>query len=207
MNQLDLIILVAYIITVVLVLRQAIASVNKMTELEFSDEGLQGALKRYELSEQLDISFKLPDPYPMGEQPKAMLLIVTNHLERAVFIDWDRSTFTDTKGRSRRVIRLVPYKGSEAISAQVYSPIPPGKTIQEAITAEDSLEYDGDALKAQKPIVDIEKPEKFAEGDTVGFSLWLVIHMQETEDLDDWTCILPCDFIVRRCLWTDSLPF
>ena len=45
------------------------------------------------------------------------------------------------------------------------------------------------------------------EDESVDFSLWLVVHLQETDTLDDRTCVLPCEFTVRRCPWTDSLPF
>ncbi|MGB3612231.1 MAG: hypothetical protein WBA10_00450 [Elainellaceae cyanobacterium] len=205
MNQLDLIILVVYTITVVLVLQRAIASMNKMSTIAFNKDSLQEALKGCNLSGRLGISFALPGRYPLAEQPKALTVVIANKLERAVFVDWDRSTFTDARGRSRRVIRLSPYKDSEmSISSQVFSPIPPGQVIQETITAEDALVKDGSGLKPKKPLVSVKKLE---EGETIGFSLWLVLRLQETEELDDRTCILPCEFIVQRCPWTDSLPF
>lgn len=204
MNQLDLIILVVYTLTVILVLRRAIDSVDQVTAIAFDKGALQQSLKERKLAGKLGVSFALPGRYPLGSQPKQLTVIISNKLERAVYVDWDRSTFTDLEGRSRRVIRVSPYKGVEADAPQVLSPIPPGRSIQETITAEDTLVRDGNGLQVKKPLINLKKLD---EGESVDFSLWLVLHLEETETLDDRTCILPCGFTVRRCPWTDSLPF
>ncbi len=204
MNQIDLIILVVYTITVILVLKRAIESVDQVTAIAFNKAALQEALKERKLAGKLGVSFALPGRYPLGSQPKELAVIIANKLERAIYIDWDRSTFTDLKGRSRRVIRLSSNKGAQINAPQVLSPIPPGRTLEEKITAEDTLVRDGDGVKVKKPLINIKR---LAEEESVNFSLWLVVHLQETDEFDDRTCVLPCEFTVRRCPWTDSLPF
>ena len=63
---------------------------------------------------------------------------------------------------------------------------------------------DGDTVAPQKPLVGIKK---LSVGESITFSLWLAIYLSETDDADDRRYILPCDFKVTRCPWTDSLPF
>ncbi|MEO0409485.1 MAG: hypothetical protein AAF289_19250 [Cyanobacteria bacterium P01_A01_bin.135] len=204
MNQLDILILVIYTITVILVLKKAIASVDQVTTIDIDTSDMQAMLEENDLADKLKVGFALPNRTPLGKQPTTITVVIANQLDRAVFVDWDRSTFNDTKGRSRRVIRLSPYRGAETISSQVFSPIPPGQTLQEKITAEDTLVRDGDSIKAQKPLVAIKKLDV---NESITFSLWLVIRLAETDTKDDRIHILPSEFKVTRCPWTDSLPF
>ncbi|MGF1513569.1 MAG: hypothetical protein ACFB5Z_07740 [Elainellaceae cyanobacterium] len=215
MNQLDLIILVAYTIIVILVLQRAIHSVDNRMNILLNKDVLQQSLEERRLAGKLDIAFKPPsDGYPIESPPQELSLAITNSSERPIYVDWDRSSFTafdwDKKasryreGRARRIVRFSPYKGLESVTRQVLSPIPPNSTLKEDITAEDTLVRDGDGLKLDSSLFKIEKLD---EGESLDFWLYLVVYLQETETEDDRTCVLPCKFTVLRRPWVDSLPF
>ncbi len=227
MSQLDLLILVVYTITVMIVMVRAIESLDKKTQVDFNDTRLQERLKQYELDGKLKIKFKFEDRYSINEQPSQLAITIENKSDDAVYVDWDRSTIADLDGRSRRTIRLTPYGSPDLSKAQVDTVVPPGSSVQETITAESCLapdELSPEILKPSKPLLDIndlqkagikskEKKELYEdfmnEKTTLEFPLWLVFQFGELESLrrGDRLYVVPCDIITRKMPWTDSLPW
>lgn len=227
MSQLDLLILVVYTITVIIVMIRAIESLDQKTKVDFNDTRFQERLKQYELDGKLKVKFKFEDRYSINEQPSQLNITIENKSNDAIYVDWDRSTIADLDGRSRRAIRLTPYGSPDLSKAQVDTVVPPGSRVQEAITAESCLapdELNPEILKPSEPLLDINGLQKAGikskekkklyedfmdEKRTLTFPLWLVFQFGELESLHrgDRFYVVPCDIVTRKMPWTDSLPW
>jgi hypothetical protein len=227
MSQLDLLILVVYTITVIIVMIRAIESLDQKTKVDFNDTRFQERLKQYELDSKLKVKFKFEDRYSINEQPSKLAITIENKSNDAIYVDWDRSTIADLEGRSRRAIRLTPYGSPDLSKAQVDTVVPPGSRVQETITAESCLapdELNPEILNPSKPLLDINALQKAGikskekkklyedfmdEKITLTFPLWLVFQFGELESSHrgDRLYVVPCDIVTRKMPWTDSLPW
>lgn len=213
MSQLDLLILIVYAITTFYVLSRAIESLDAKIKVDFNQARLNATLEKYDLAGKINIKVPIKNRYGLTDHPKALsLTIVNKSSEDTLYIDWDRSSITDIGGRSRRVIRLTPYKSPDLSHPQVFSVVPPGQSISETVTAEDVLKPDPDndgALVPAKPLLQIPGGALSGPNDTIRYALWLVCQISEqgSADRGDRLYILPCEFIARKMPWTDSLPW
>ncbi len=227
MSQLDLLILVVYTLTVIIVMVRAIESLDQKTKVEFKDARFKEKLEQYELADKVTIKFGFEGRYSMSQQPNQLAITVENKSDDIIYIDWDRSSIADLDGRSRRVIRLTPYGSPDLSKAQAYTVVAPGSSIKEAITAESSLTADEthpDILKPTKPLLDIAGLQKAGEKSkdkkklhkdfieekvSLTFPVWIVMQIGEISSVHrgDRLYILPCDIVTTKVPWTDSLPW
>lgn len=227
MSQLDLLILVFYTITVILVVTRAIESLDKKTTIAFNETRFNEKLTQYELGDKLKIKFRFEKRYDLNAQPTQLSITIENKAEDAIYIDWDQSSISDLGGRSRRIIRLTPYGSPDLSKAQVYTVVPPSGSVQEAITAESCLTHDEsnpELLKPTKQLLDIGAIQKagFKSKDqrklyknfidekvTLEYPVWIVFQMRAsgTANRGDRLYAVPCDIVTKKVPWTDSLPW
>jgi hypothetical protein len=230
MTDLDLLILTVYIITVVYVLYQAINTLDDQTTVHFDRNELDQVLEEQDLKDLISLNFRFEDRYKFEEQPKKLSLSLENKsADKSFEVDWDHSSLTDFEGRSRRVIRLNPGKRFNLSEPQILSIVPPGKTLKEDFTAEDTLKMNIDgSLESASPIIDILKIEADSKKPTkrgeqmkqlyadfmekridISFSLRLVVKMTAPlgEGKGDRPYVLPATFLIKKVPWSDALPF
>ncbi|NJO72939.1 MAG: hypothetical protein HC833_03715 [Leptolyngbyaceae cyanobacterium RM1_406_9] len=230
MTDLDLLILTVYIITVVYVLYQAINTLDDQTTFHFDRNELDRVLEEQELKDVISLNFRFEDRYKFEEQPTKLSLSLENKsADRSFEVDWDHSSLTDFEGRSRRAIRLTPDKRFNLPGYLAFSTVPPGKTLKEDFTAEDTLKMNIDgSLESASPIVDIlgieagsKKPNKRGEQlkklyanfmerkEDLRFSARIIVKMSDLVDggKGDRTYVLPCNFVIKKVPWSDALPF
>ncbi|MGJ3246830.1 MAG: hypothetical protein ACFE0I_12235 [Elainellaceae cyanobacterium] len=232
MDQLDIFVLAVYLITVAYILSKAKDSLeqakasDQKTRISLNQEQLSQELERRGLSNHIAIhlnfdgSYFLSDDPSADKQPKTLSLSVINNSNDAIYIDWDRSSLTDLRGRSRRVIRLVSYKSLDLSYPQVFSTVGPGQTLSEKITAEDLLERNAETetLEATKPLIDIQGLKKsnsglyndfMAEKKPLTYYLCLVLRMPDPADpvRGDRLYNVRCEIQVHKLPWTIVLPW
>lgn len=210
MTQVDLLILAIYIICVAYVINQAIQSLDARFNVQVNQGEIKQQITDQALQEILEIKFKLEERYTKADQLQKLAVSIDNKSQQySIYIDWDHSSLTDFEGRSRRVIRLMPGLTPDLFQPQAFSVIAPGKTLKEAVTAEDVLkrESDAGAVKVSGPIVDLSKLKKVS--DTKAFVLRLVLRVFDpiTSTGSDRVHVLTCLFTARRLPWTDALPW
>jgi hypothetical protein len=234
-EQLDLIIVTVYLISVTYVLYQAYSSLADRTTVKFDNDALEQQLEKSNLKEIVDIKFGFQDKdrFDFDNQPKELFIIVINKSsDTSIYVHWDRSTLTDYEGRSRRVIRLTSDKKPDLFQHQAFSPVTPQRSLKERITAEDLLKPDAtnSVLEPSGPLIDIrdlqkrfpnkKTPQTIKElyakfitmKEPLKLSLGLVLQFTE-EKVDKipaqherWHT-LNCDFSIRKMPRTDYLPF
>ena len=234
-EQLDLIIVTVYLISVTYVLYQAYSSLAERTMVKFDNGALEQQLEKYKLKDIVDIKFGFQDKdrFDFDNQPKEIFIIVINKSsDTSIYVHWDRSTLTDYEGRSRRVIRLTSDKKPDLFQQQAFSPVAPQRSLKERITAEDLLKSDAtnSVLEPSGALIDIRDLEKRSANkktpqnikdlyskfitmkDPLKLSLGLVLQFIE-EKMDKvpaqnerWHT-LNCDFIIRKMPRSDYLPF
>jgi hypothetical protein len=226
-QQLDLIIVAVYLVSVVLVMFQAINSVEDQTIISFNKGALTQQLEEQNLKDIVDINVKFDGKYKYDSQPKELAITVENKSKnKAIEVDWDRSAII-TGGRARRMIRFAPDKRIDLSQRQVFSMVTPGLSLQEKVTAEDLLKVDAttSTYEVSGPIVDIAKMKQGAEGKKPGdkartayedfaslktsvrFSMRLVMRIYDLMgEESDRLYSLTCDFEIKKVPWTDFLP-
>jgi hypothetical protein len=208
MNQVDLLILAIYIICVTYVINEAIKSLDARFTVRFESDDLKQQLQEQNLQDTIGVGFGLASRYTKPDELQRLPIIISNRSSRySIYVDWDHSSFTDFDGRSRRVIRLMPGLTTDLFQPQVFSAIAPGKTLKEAVTAEDALKRESDAVKIGGPLVNLGSLRTAA--DKKEFSLRLVLRVYDPTGGggDDRFHALSCKFAVRRLPWTDALPW
>ncbi|MBD1860454.1 MULTISPECIES: hypothetical protein [Trichocoleus] len=210
MNQFDLLILAIYIICVTYVINEAIKSLDARFTVRFEPDDLKQQLQEQNLQDTLGVGFGLAARYTKPDELQKLPIIISNRSSRySIYVDWDHSSFADFDGRSRRVIRLMPGLTTDLFQPQVFSVIAPGKTLKEAVTAEDTLkrESDAGAVKVGAPLVNLASLKTAM--DKKEFSLRLVLRVFDPVGGGggDRFHVLSCKFTARRLPWTDALPW
>jgi hypothetical protein len=230
MSDLDLLIIVFYGICTFIILSQAIKSLEDRTVVQVDLDALKQHLKNRQLENWINIKFGLKDDdrYPFDKQPRKLSITVENKSnEYPIFVNWDRSSFTDFDGRSRRVVRLNPAQQFALFEAQATSVIAPKASLKEEITAEDLLKpTENGNLDISNSLVDLIQLRKMAEAKkprkdietlyrnfmesraVVKFSLWLQVSVPESDltNAGDRSHLICCDFEVKKMPWHDYLP-
>ena len=209
MTPLDALLLVLYGLIVYRVLTQAIEKLNKQAIIALNQGQLNQELTNRELSGMVAFNFGFKNPYSLSSALRMLAISIANTSTQTLYIDWDRSSLTNLGGRSRRVVRLTPDKSPDLIRAQVWSVIPPGQVLQEVITAEDVLSRSAetDPLEPTGVIVPIAGA---SEDNPLRFYLCILLVVQQnTEDggIKELPHLIPAEFLITKCPWTDVLPW
>ena len=219
MTPLDAFILVLYGLITYRVITQAIGKLDKRAKVNLSKDKLSADLAVRNLQDTIEFGFKFEKTYSLSDTLKKLSISVTNKREEGttLYVNWDRSSLTNFGERSRRVIRLTPNRSPDLVRPQVWSVIPPKQQLQEEITAEDVLsrESESDPLELTGVIVPIERPKpKKGEPEPEGpprfyLCLWIVVQQTNPEDgaTEKFEDLLPFEFIISKCPWTDALPW
>ncbi|NEQ97449.1 MAG: hypothetical protein F6K30_12110 [Cyanothece sp. SIO2G6] len=207
----DIFLLVTYALVVYWVLSNAIASLDKFATISLNQAQLDEEIANRDLTGMVQFKFGFANPYSLSSKLKVLAISVANTSDRTVYVNWDRSALTDFKGRSRRVIRLTPDKAPDLNQAQVWSVIPAGQVLREVITAEDVLKRSttADPFETEGVIVSIsgakeDKPLTFY------LCIWLIVQQQvanNDENKPDFQTLIPCEFLIYKCPWTNALPW
>lgn len=153
MTEQDLLILVIYILSLVLVYNNALDSLKDIISVEFDAAFLQEQITTQELGSLVaikgDVSGKA-----IADVKDVSLSIENKSSEQFLYVIWDQCVINDFGKRSRRVIRLSPGTTQDLMQPQAYSTIAPGQTLKERITAEDVLQRNKDtqALEIARPL-------------------------------------------------------
>ncbi|MEB3358201.1 MAG: hypothetical protein VKK04_15865 [Synechococcales bacterium] len=202
---------------------------DKLT-IALDGDRLKESLEQQNLQEKVAVKVGFEKQYTPDALPKTLNLSVTNQSDQVIYVDWDSSAILKKGGRSRRTIRLTPYKSPDLSQAQAWSAIAPSSTLQEQITAEDALTPSKDnpeILEPAKPLIEVKGDPKDKKKDqefkdfmagkiTLSFSMCLVIRATgaPVEANGDrllpsgiQTYLLHCDFILKKSPWTDVVPW
>lgn len=219
-QQLDLIIVAVYLISVAYVLYRAYDSISEYVEeqttITFDKAGLDRQLEERNLKGVVDINFAFGGRYNF-DQPQDLGLTVSNKSkDKTLEVDWDRSSIT-SDGRSRRVIRFTPDRRVDLSQRQVFSTIPPGGVIRERVTAEDLLKLNPEKnfLEPKGPLVTIAAlppPMKaaFLESKAeLKFSMRVAVWIADDvgNEHPNNLQMLTCEFAIKRVPWTEYLPW
>lgn len=203
MSNWDVIILAIYLTCVVYVFYQAIDSLEDQVTIQLARQILQDQLAQNKLTDLVQINFALKPFY--GFDPLQDLSIMVQNLaeEAPLYVDWDRSTLSDFKGRSRRVIRIPAGMPLDLFPAQVFSVIGPGQTLNERITAEDTFQRNSasQVIEQARPLIDLSAARNLPEDQQLIFVLRLVLLYQlpnrsPLEPLQSY--LIQCPFVVQR---------
>ena len=219
MTPLDALLLIMYSLIAHRVINQAIGKLDKRAKVNLSEDKLSADLTARNLQDTVEFGFAFEKTYSLSDSLNKLSISVTNKRESGatLYVNWDRSSLTNYGERSRRVIRLTPNRSPDLVRPQVWSVIPPKQQLQEAITAEDVLsrESETDPLELTGVIVPIERP-KPKEGEpepegppTFYLCVWLVVQLTnpETGGTENFEYLLPFEFVISKCPWTDALPW
>ncbi|MEM9212965.1 MAG: hypothetical protein AAGD25_01180 [Cyanobacteria bacterium P01_F01_bin.150] len=217
MTPLDALLLVLYVLIVYQVLTGAIAKLDKRAKVNLSEDKLKADLEARNLQDMVKFKFKFEKTYSLSDSLKKLSITVTNKSNDTLYVDWDRSSLTNFKERSRRVIRLTPNKRPDLIRAQVVSAISPMRQIEEEITAEDvfNQEAESASLDLGGVIVPVERPKpKKGQPEPKGpptFYLYLWVEGKLTNEDEgssqEFRHLIPFEFIISKRPWTDALPW
>ena len=227
MTELDFVLLTVYLLCVTYVLYQIVTSFNDEFMIWLDDDLLKEQLAAQNLQDSISVSFKFLNRYEFDKLKDLQIRINNKSNDRALYVDWDYCSLTDQYDprRSRRVTRKVPGSLTDAFQRQVFSVIAPGKTLMEAIIAEDMLSRSGKEgeleVDAKKAILDFSKPDKkapdskkkryknFMNGEeNFEFDLELVLRFvgYGTSPTGDRIRLI-CRLNVRKLDWTAGLPW
>ncbi len=210
MTPLDLLIVVIYLITLVYVGYRAIGNMEDWATVLLDEGALKEQLTINGQPSAIALAVPLQGQYQFNKI-NDLAQTLTNNSPIPIYVDWDRSTLTDFKGRSRRVIRLNPSMIMDLSRSQVFSVVAPGQALSERIVAEDMLKRTPEGtLQVAAPIVDLSAARGLAPDGKLEFSLRLLIRLIDTgseTDSDMATKALLCKFIVRRVPWDRDMPW
>ncbi|NET32716.1 MAG: hypothetical protein F6K19_11990 [Cyanothece sp. SIO1E1] len=211
MGDYDVLILAVYLICVAYVVYQAIDSLEDQATIRLDQESLKSQLEAQGLQDLVQIQVGLKPRYQFEQLYNLTLSIRNAFPDTPIYVDWDQSSLTSFKGRSRRVIRLTPSMALDLFQAQAPSVISPGYVLNETVTAEDTLKGtpDSTVLKVAAPLIDLAIAKKLPLNKTLEFYLRLVLRRIEPTGRPGETInhALLCKFIVKRLPWSYSLPW
>jgi hypothetical protein len=210
MSDLDVLILAIYLTCVTYVFYQAIDSLEDQTTIRFDDAVVQKQLEQQGLADTVNIRFGLQSYYRF-EPLQNLTIVIQNRAEDVpLYVDWDHSSISDFRGRSRRVIRLPPGMMMDLSQAQVFSVIGPGQTLSERITAEDTLRRNPDSIVIEQaaPLINLSAAKNLPEEERLFFALRLVLHRVSLggslDALNHYA--VQCSFTVQRVPWSRRVP-
>lgn len=224
-QQLDVIIIVVYLIATALVINQAIQSIETKVVYKLDEGDLNSQLEAKGLKGVINVKFGFDKNYKLLEGPKDLSITVENKSsDRFIEVDWDRS-FTNRGGKLGRAIRFTTDKRVELSKTQVFTRVPPGGSIGAKIAGEDMLKYNADtgSLESDQYFVDVaglkkkaeepkaKKKERQAYADfidarsSLSFAMQLAFLVQGGEEGDRFHTV-NCNFVVKCIPWTDYLP-
>ena len=210
MTPFDLLIVVIYLISLVYIGNRAINNMEDWATVQLDQSALKDQLTINGQAKAIALTIPLQGQYQFGKI-NDLALNLTNHSPIPIYVDWDSSTLTDFKGRSRRVIRINPNMIMDLSRSQVSSVIAPGKSLMEKIVAEDMLKRTAEGtLQVGSPIVDLSAARGLSSDGKLEFSLRLLIRLVDSgsaTDSDATTQALLCRFIVRRVPWDQGMPW
>ena len=227
-DNLDLFVLTLYIIGITYTFNRMVDSIGDRIKVECdARKTINEQLKRQNLEDKLEISFSLKGIYPIDE-PDTLFMNVKNKSENlAIYVDWDNSSIAGIDQRSRRVIRKSPDLVRDLAVPQIPSLIVPGRTLKEAVTAEDVFKRDKET-GTYSPALSIANIPGLQKGGKLQkkqymdfmsgkidfeFSLDLVLRIAEaTYGINQGTnipliCIINCPFKIKKLPWTYALPW
>lgn len=216
MSPVDFIILVAYLLSVSIVLYRAYDSLEDRVRIRFDKQSFNAQIQEKELENILNIKFPFSDGdrYLYKDVPKDLTVTIENKAaDFPLKVDWEQSFFVGSDGRSRRAIRLLPDKRIDLFKPQSMSIIAPLGALKEKLTAEDNLKRQEDgSLEPNAPIVNVAAA---ARGDflamkaAIKFSLWLTLWVTNRESVNwgDRPYSVRCDFLIEKTPWQEYLPF
>jgi len=206
----DLLILVTYGVMAYRIIVRAIAMIDQQATITVNQAALNQELSTRELDQSVQFGFAFSNPYSISASLRVLAISITNTSAAPFYIDWDRSSLTDIKGRSRRVIRLTVDKDPDLIRPQVLSVIPPGQVLQEVITAEDVLSPSADG-SALEPVGSIISVAGAMEDAPLVFYLCIQLVTQQpiADDVrgGEQQYLIPCAFQIFKSPWTKALPW
>ncbi|MCU0566558.1 MAG: hypothetical protein MUF49_08170 [Oculatellaceae cyanobacterium Prado106] len=164
--NLDLLLLVVYLIVVTYIISQAITSLSDQTKVATVGKHLEEQLEAKKidgkpLKDLVGISFRFEDRYKFDQQPKTLTITVENKsTDYYLYVDWDSSSLTTyDPNQSRRVIRIAPdQRISDVGLPQVFSAIPPKLKLQASITSEATLKWNAteQVMAINEPIINLD---------------------------------------------------
>lgn len=208
MTEIDLLILVIYLICVFYVINRAINSLDARFTVQVNQAGIAQQIQDQGIQDSVSLLIPLAGRYTKPDQLQTLTLILNNRSsQQSIYVDWDHSSLTDFGTRSRRVIRLLSGMSPDLFQPQVLSVVAPGKTLQETFTAEDVLKGDSDSgsVKVAAPLVNLAQVKAPAEPKE--FTLRLILRLFDPVSGNDRIHIIYCQFVAKRLPWTDALPW
>ncbi|MBD2464002.1 hypothetical protein H6G89_23650 [Oscillatoria sp. FACHB-1407] len=218
-QQLDVIIVAVYLISVAYVLYRAYQSISEYVEeqtiITFDKAGLDSQLAERQLKDVIDVNFGFGGRYTFDQPQDLGITVANKSKDKTLEIDWDRCSI-QSDGRSRRVIRFPPDRRVDLSQRQVFSVIPPGGVIRERVSAEDLLKVNANnALEPKGPLVTIAAlppPAKAAflsSTSDIKFSMRLAVWIADdvVEDRPNALHMLNCQFSIKRVPLSEYLPW
>ncbi|MDX2214447.1 MAG: hypothetical protein SFY66_14240 [Oculatellaceae cyanobacterium bins.114] len=218
-QQLDVIIVAVYLISVAYVLYRAYQSISEYVEeqmtISFDKAGLESQLSDRQLKDVIDVNFGFGGRYSFDQPQEIAIMVVNKSKDKTLEIDWDRCSI-QSDGRSRRVIRFPPDRRVDLSQRQVFSTIPPGGVIRERVSAEDLLKLNANnVLEPKGPLVTIAAlpgPVKaaFLESKAeLKFSMRVAVWIAEdiSDDRPNNLQMLNCEFAIKRVPLSEYLPW
>jgi hypothetical protein len=225
-NPYDPIILIIYIAIVAYVINRMIDSFNDEYKIKLDEDLLKEDLTKIDLQDVIAIGFRFDKQYEFDKLKQLSIKVTNKSKTHAIYVDWDNSTLTDLRGRSRRVTRVVPGNTLDLFQEQVSSAIAPDTSLGETITAEDALSrkdpkdikvalemdvakaiVDPTALKPKK--VDPTRFGKFkARVIDLDFYLDLAVRFAGPTSITHGDrALIRCKFVLSKLHWTAALPW
>lgn len=182
----NLFILTVYLIVVMLVLNQALRSIENLITIEPDWESINQQLEDNNLKDIINLKFIFAESYKLDELKTILITLENKSKESFIEIDWKQCFISDFDKRIRQAVRVIP--GTTDIS-QTASKIPPGQTLKEQVSDE----------KVAAPLFEPKKLKAAAQkADT--FFLRLPLKISEPAS-DARSCNLRCHFIAKTLPW------
>jgi hypothetical protein len=225
-NDQNWIVLTLYIIGISYTLNQMVESIDEIAKLDFQKDLVDQQLTEQNLQDKIAVTFKT-GTYSidkLSDDLKEVSMSIENKSDNlVVYIDWDNSSWVDSK-QSFRVIRKSPDLTRDLAVPQVATIIAPKKTTSENITSENVFQLDKESGTYQPkfPLVNIaglkESNKKLYKQFMLGqaeleFSLQLVLRVSElrvgiTPGMNiPPISIINCSFKLKKLPWTYALPW
>jgi hypothetical protein len=225
-NSYDPIILIIYIAVVAYVLNRMVVNFNDEYKIKFDESLFKEELEKLNLQDVINVGFNFDKQYEFDKLKQLKIKITNKSKTHAVYVDWDGSTVTDFRGRSRRVTRVVPGNTLDLFGEQVSSAIAPDTSLSEVITAEDALNRK-DSKEAPIALqVDVTKtlvnpkdlePKK-VDPTRFGKFMKRVVELEFYVDLairiigptslaNNDRALIRCKLILSKLHWTAALPW
>lgn len=227
MSQLDIVILVIYLICVAIIFVRIFDSLNDVYSVKLDDKKTKTLNEQFEeqnfQADLIEIKFPFDNRYEYKKLIRIPVEITNKSTQQSIYAQWDKSSVTDFLKRSRRVVRVPSSLTLDLIQNQAPSVIAPEKTLKEKLNAEDAFEREPDKVTiVEKPIVDFEKlkassskPEKQKYTDFHDFRNPLPLELKLTLLFFDPAaggdgyrpCYLQFTFEFQKRPWYAGLPF